>query len=255
MKNVIALLLWMLFYTNLYSQGGSASPSNAEMSNFKSANISYNIDPFGVYDVDGLTKGFKYSDISGSPFLFGDWRKAILYDFGLHPIATVKVKYNSYSDQIHFLDEKETELVANKEVLKKVVLLYDSVEDLKEIVLEKGYTDSKNILRPHQFVQALNEGKIQLLRQKVNTIIRKDSLFGTIKVNAFSENTFYFLKYTQSSIEKLKKLDPSELFALLPNKTIIESYQNREKKKNKFKNEKDFIDFLNFYNQQSALIP
>jgi len=255
MKNVISLTIGMLLFTNLYSQGGSASPSNAEMSNFKSANISYNIDPFGVYDVDGLSKGFKYSEISGTPFLFGDWRKAILYDLGLHPIATVKVKYNSYSDQIHFLDEKENELVANKEVLKKIILLYDSVEDLKEITLEKGFTDARNILMPHQFVQVLNEGKIQLLRQKVNTIIRKDSLFGTIKVNAFSENTFYFLKYNQSSIEKLKKLDPAELFALLPNKTIIESYQNTEKKKNKLKNEKDFIYFLNFYNQQTELIP
>ena len=91
-----------------------------------------------------------------------------------------------------------------------------------------------------------------MLKQNVNTIIRKDSLFGTIKVNAFSENTFYFLKYTPTSIEKLRKLDQSELYALLPNKAIIEEYQ---KKKNKLKNEKDFINFLDFYNQQIAIQP
>ena len=73
-----------------------------------------------------------------------------------------------------------------------------------------------------------------------------------IKVNAFSENTFYFLKYTLNSIEKLRKLDQSDLYTLLPNKTIIEDYQ---KKKSKLKNEKDFISFLNFYNQQIALQP
>lgn len=252
MKNVISLTLFLLIFTNIYSQSGSGNASNAEMSNFKTANISFNIDPFGVYDVDGLSKGMKYSDISGNPFLFGDWRKAILFDIGMHPIATLKVKYNSYSDQLHFLDAKETELVANKEVLKRVSLLYDSAEGLKEINLEKGFTDSKNILMPHQFVQVLNEGKVQLLKQIVNTIIRKDSLFGTIKVNAFSENTFYFLKYTLTSIEKLRKLDQSELYALLPNKAIIEEYQ---KKKNKLKNEKDFINFLDFYNQQIAIQP
>ncbi len=252
MKKVISLTIYLLIFTSLHSQSGTANASISEMSNFKTANIAYNIDPFGAYDVDGLTKGMRYSDISGTPFLFGDWRKAILFDIGMHPIATLKVKYNSYSDQIHFLDEKETELVANKEVIKKVTLLYDSIEGFKEIILEKGFTDSKNILRPHQFVQILNEGKVQLLKQNVNTVIRKDSLFGTIKVNAFSENTFYFLKYTLNSIEKLRKLDQSDLYTLLPNKTIIEDYQ---KKKSKLKNEKDFISFLNFYNQQIALQP
>ncbi len=250
MKNVISLTFFLLIFINLHSQSASGNTSNAEMSNFKTANIAYNIDPFGAYDVDGLTKGMRYSDISGTPFLLGDWRKAILYDIGLHPIATIMVKYNSYSDQIHFLDEKETELVANKEVLKRVTLLLDSVEGLKEVNLEKGFTDSKNILRPHQFVQVLNEGKVQLLKQNVNTVIRKDSLFGTIKINAFSENTFYYLKYTPTSIEKLRKLDQLELYALLPNKLIIEEFK---KKKNKLKNIKDYIEFLNFYNQQISL--
>lgn len=252
MKNVISLTLFLLIFTNLHSQSGSGNASSAELSNFKSANIAYNIDPFGAYDVDGMTKGMRYSDISGTPFLFGDWRKAILYDIAMHPIATVKVKYNSYSDQLHFLDEKEKELVANKDVLKRVTLLFDSADGLKEINLEKGFADSKNMLRPHQFVQVLNEGKVQLLKQNVNTVIRKDSLFGTIKVNAFSENTFYYLKYTPTSIEKLRKLDQSELYALLPNKTIIEEYQ---KKINKLKNEKDFIIFLSFYNQQINIQP
>ena len=231
---------------------GSGSAAGPEMSSLKTANLTYNIDPFGAYTVDGMVKGMRYADISGTPFVFGDWRKAIIYDLGLHPIATIKVKYNSYSDQIHFLDEKETELVANKEIIKKVILLYDSADGSKEIVLEKGFTDSKSILRAHQFVQVLNEGKVQLLKQNTNKIIQKDSLFATLKVNTFSENTYYFLKYTPTSVEKLRKLDQAELYALLPNKAIIEDYS---KKKSKLKNEKDFIDFLNYYNQQVATLP
>ncbi len=231
---------------------GSGSAAGPEMSSLKTANLTYNIDPFGAYTVDGMVKGMRYADISGTPFVFGDWRKATIYDLGLHPIATIKVKYNSYSDQIHFLDEKETELVANKEIIKKVILLYDSADGSKEIVLEKGFTDSKSILRAHQFVQVLNEGKVQLLKQNTNKIIQKDSLFATLKVNTFSENTYYFLKYTPTSVEKLRKLDQAELYALLPNKAIIEDYS---KKKSKLKNEKDFIDFLNYYNQQVATLP
>ena len=231
---------------------GSGSAAGPEMSSLKTANLTYNIDPFGAYTVDSMVKGMRYADISGTPFVFGDWRKAIIYDLGLHPIATIKVKYNSYSDQIHFLDEKETELVANKEIIKKVILLYDSADGSKEIVLEKGFTDSKSILRAHQFVQVLNEGKVQLLKQNTNKIIQKDSLFATLKVNTFSENTYYFLKYTPTSVEKLRKLDQAELYALLPNKAIIEEYS---KKKSKLKNEKDFIDFLNYYNQQVATLP
>ena len=53
-------------------------------------------------------------------------------------------------------------------------------------------------------------------------------------------------------MEKLRKLDQAELYALLPNKAIIEEYS---KKKSKLKNEKDFINFLNYYNQQVATLP
>ena len=253
MKNILILAVVVFTFTTAKSQvNGSGAAAAPEMSSLKTANLTFNIDPFGVYDVDGMVKGMKYADISGTPFVFGDWRKATIYDLGLHPIATIKVKYNSYSDQIHFLDEKETELVANKEIIKKVVILYDSTDGSNEIVLEKGYTDSKNLLRAHQFVQVLNDGKVQLLKQNTNKIIQKDSLFATLKVNAFSENSFYFLKYTPTSVEKLRKLDQAELYALLPNKAIIETYS---KKKSKLKNEKDFINFLNYYNQQVASLP
>jgi hypothetical protein len=253
MKNILIIAVLLLKFTTANSQNaGSGAAAAPEMSSLKTANLTFNIDPFGVYDVDGMVKGMKYADISGTPFVFGDWRKATIFDLGLHPIATIKVKYNSYSDQIHFLDEKETELVANKDIIKKVVLLYDSADGSKEIVLEKGFTDSKSILRINQFVQVLNDGKVQLFKQNTTKIIQKDSLFATLKVNTFSENKFYFLKYTPTSVEKLRKLDQSELHALLPNKAIIEAYS---KKKSKLKNEKDFIDFLNFYNQQVALLP
>lgn len=253
MKNYILITIAVFTFTTLNSQvNGSGSAAAPEMSSLKTANLTYNIDPFGVYDLDGMVKGMKYADISGTPFVFGDWRKATIYDLGLHPIATIKVKYNSYSDQIHFLDEKETELVANKDIIKKVILLNDSIDGSKEIVLEKGFTDSKSILSVNRFVQVLNDGKVQLFKQNTTKIIQKDSLFATLKVNTFSENKFYFLKYTPTSVEKLRKLDQSELYALLPNKAIIEAYS---KKKSKLKNEKDFIDFLNFYNQQLSLLP
>jgi len=253
MKNILLLAVLLLKFTTANTQvNGSGASAAPEMSSLKTANLTYNIDPFGAYTVDGMVKGMRYADISGTPFVFGDWRKATIFDLGLHPIATIKVKYNSYSDQIHFLDEKETELVANKEIIKKVILLYDSADGSKEIVLEKGFTDSKNLLRAHQFVQVLNDGKVQLLKQNTNKIIQKDSLFATLKVNTFSENTYYFLKYTPTSVEKLRKLDQTELYDLLPNKAIIEAYS---KKKSKLKNEKDFINFLNHYNQQVAILP
>lgn len=222
---------------------GSGTAGAGEISSFKSANMSLNIDPFGVIDRDGTILGIRYADISGTPFLFESWRLASIIDIGNKKIAQVKVKYNTNSDQIHFLDEKDKELVADKSIIRKVEIIADLENNEPAIKFEKGFTDTKSILKPYQFVQVLNDGPIQILKHFTNQILQKDSLFGTMKIYKFSPNAIYFLKIA-NNIMSIRKLDQAELYGLLPNQALVINYT-----KKKLKSEKDFIEFLNYYNK------
>ena len=71
---------------------GSGAAGAGEISSFKSANMSLNIDPFGVVDRDGTMLGIRYADISGTPFLFENWRIANIIDIGNKKIAKVRTK-------------------------------------------------------------------------------------------------------------------------------------------------------------------
>jgi hypothetical protein len=247
MKNISLLLVMILIMTTIKAQSGLGTGGGAsEMSSFKSANMTLNIDPFGVVDRDGTMLGMRYADISGSPFLYEDWRMANIFDINNKKIAQVKVKYNTNTDQIHFLDDKEKELVADKAIISKVEMLTNLEHNETAVSFEKGFTDTKNTLTSYQFVQVLNEGSIQLLKHFSNQILQKDSLFGTMKINKFSPNASYYLKTGNNTIS-LRKLDLEELSILLPNKELV---LNFTKSKKKIKSEKDFVDLLNFYNKR-----
>ena len=58
MKNILILTLLLLKFTAANSQNaGSGSAAAPEMSSLKTANLTFNIDPFGAYTVDGMVKG------------------------------------------------------------------------------------------------------------------------------------------------------------------------------------------------------
>ncbi|MDE3143321.1 MAG: hypothetical protein KGL19_04155 [Bacteroidota bacterium] len=245
MKKYLSVIL-LLVFASAHSQSinENFSISNTQMTTIQ-------IDPTVVYDSDGNRKGMSYSEISGSPFLFDDWETAIVYDNNLKKIAVVKVKYNDYSGQIHFLNTNRQELVADKKQIKRVEVLKDTIKGEVKLVLEKGFSDNKNTLSPNQFVEVLNNGSNELLKQTVNKIIQVDSLFGTMKVNRFSTSVSYYLK-TPTNCEHLKGLDHTEIVSSLPAKDVIAEFEKNNK--HKLKKEKDIIDFLNYYNSKTLIL-
>jgi hypothetical protein len=247
MKYTPLLILFIFIGFHSFSQSGmgNASSGASEMSSFKTANLNYNIDPFGTVDKEGTMRGMRYAEISGTPFLDEEWKEATIYDVQMKKIGMAKVRYNINSDQIHFLDLKDQELVADKSIIGKVTIQQKDNAAVIETTLMKGLIDNKKTLKQEQFVSILNEGSIQLLKQYFSPVVQKDSLFGTIKINKFSPYSIYYIK-SQNSIVALGQLDLSEISNLLPNKPLLIAYQ---KKKRKIKSENDFIGLLKFYNE------
>lgn len=245
MKNYLFLIAAILFSVTARSQAANGN------FNFNTQMTSVQIDPNIVRDIEGRKIGLSYSDISGSPFLFDDWEPAAVYDNNLKRIAIVKIKYNIFSGEIHFLDNNNHELIADKNQVKRVEVLNDVKKGDVKLILEKGFSDSKNTLSPNQFVEVLNNGSNELLKKTTHKIVQVDSLFGTVKVNRFSTSVSYYLK-TPTNCEHLKGLDHTEIISSLPAKDVIAEFEKNNK--HKLKKEKDIIDFLNYYNSKTLIL-
>jgi len=242
MRRVILYLALIIVSINTKAQIGSGSSSNPEISLFMSPDMSITLDRNNVLDKYGNKTPYN-NNINGSPFLNDQWLNGSIYGLDLKKMAEVKLRLNTNSNQLHFLDMKNTELVVDKSKIKKVSMYDES--SLDSIYFETGFTDTKNELISSNLVQVLNKGEVLLLKKYTNNVVKKDSLFGAINVYYFAPMFDYYLQYEKNIIQKLKKIDIKTLSAILPNKEIINNYISQ---KNKIKSEKELVEFLNFYN-------
>lgn len=186
-----------------------------------------------------------YNNIKGSPFLDDEWKDASVYGLDSKKIAVVRARINTNGNQLHFLDQQDKEMVADKSKIKRVALYDETTAD--SIYFEMGFNDVKNEVTNTVLLQVLNKGNIVLLKKHTNNVVKKDSLFGAINVYYFAPMYDYYIQLGKHTIEKIKKLDLKNLSAILPNKELIANYT---KLNNRIKSEKEIIEFLNYYNQQ-----
>ena len=242
MRRGILYLALLIVSINTKAQIGSGNSSNPEISLFMSTDMPITMDRNNVIDKFGNRTPYN-NNIKGSPFLNDQWLIGSIYGLDLKKMAEVKVRLNTNSNQVHFLDMKNTELVVDKSKIKKVAI-YDELS-VDSIYFETGFTDTKNELNSSNLVQVLNKGEVLLLKNYTNHVVKKDSLFGAINVYYFAPMFDYYLQVEKNKIQKLKKIDVKILSTMLPNKELITNYLTQ---KNKIKSEKEVVEFLNFYN-------
>jgi hypothetical protein len=242
MRIGILYLCLLLVCVNTKAQIGSGSSSNPEISVFMSADMPITMDRNNVIDKFGNRSPYN-NNIKGSPFINDEWLNGSIYGLDLKKMAQVKIKLNTNSNEVHFLDMKNIELVVDKSKIKKVAMFDELNSD--SIYFETGFTDAKKELSNSTLVQVLNKGEVLLLKKHTNNVVKKDSLFGAINIYYFAPMFDYYLKNENNIVQKLKKIDINILSAILPNKEIITNYLTQ---KNKIKTEKEIIEFLNFYN-------
>lgn len=209
-------------------------------------------DAFGsinVYGSDGLLKSIPYSRIKGSPFLNDQWNPGVLYDSRDSILAKCPVKINLATQEIHFLNLKGEEMVPVKGVVRKVVI-YDAGDSTKVLTSFNNNIPEIRMQTKNKdyYVQQLNIGKVQLLKIILRKVESADSLFGTQKRYFFADQAEYYL-LVNNKVERIKRLNKEEFFVFLPEASKYNLWI-REKKL-KFRNEEDFIVFLDHYNNSS----
>ena len=206
-----------------------------------------------VYGMGGMNPRIPYERIKGSAFYNPDWLKAELYEPGGQTLGIHPVRLNFATHEVHFLDKKGYELAANDGTVARVTFI-DSLGDGKPRVTFRndyeGVNAAYNMNR--KYAQEMNAGYYGLLKVTIRDGREADSMFGTLKRYYFTDRYDYFVRVGRR-VEKIKKLNQDEIFAVIPAKP--ETFDYVKKKKINMKNEEAVVALFDYLNSQSATSP
>lgn len=193
---------------------------------------------------DKKAKGLTYEDVEGSPFWDETWNSAILYFKSGAMYKLPKAKLNLYTTEVHYINENGSELVAETNLIDKIVFLNskDATKILAVFAVQPDYIDNK----PAGFFRVFNNGAYQLMLLQKNLVKVSpfDPLLGK-NVTSFFKKTYYGI-YNNGKTIPLKGLDKNSVLEAIPFNASVEPWIKNTK--NKLKSEEDFIALLNYYN-------
>lgn len=193
---------------------------------------------------DKKAKGLTYEDVEGSPFWDENWNSAILYFKSGAMYKLPKAKLNLYTTEVHYINENGSELVAETNLIDKIVFLNskDATKILAVFAVQPDYIDNK----PAGFFRVFNNGAYQLMLLQKNLVKVSpfDPLLGK-NVTSFFKKTYYGI-YNNGKTIPLKGLDKNSVLEAIPFNASVEPWIKNTK--NKLKSEEDFIALLNYYN-------
>ena len=196
-----------------------------------------------ILNTDYLSKtGNNLTDVKGNPFLSENWEQAYIYLTGGGKIYINKVKFNGYTGELHYIDDKGDELALVEGSVTKVDILdpKDTTKVLKKFVAFPDQNKNNRVL----FFEAFNDGAIQFVTRQEKYIFTEnyDPLKG--KTDRYLKTTLYYAIAFNGALTFLSDLGYDNVIKALPKpiKTEIN-------KKTKLKSIKDLVIFLNQYNQ------
>ena len=199
-----------------------------------------NVGAIGDKKVTDLT----YEDVEGTPFWDEHWKPAILYFKSGAMYKLPKAKLNLYTSEVHYTNEKEGELVAETNLIDKIIF-FDSKDSSKITAVFAVLFDHIDN-KPAGFYRVFNNGAYQLilLQKNLVKVSPYDPLLGKNITSFFKK--YYYGVYNNGKMIPLKSLDKNSVLAAVPFNTSVQPWIKNTK--NKLKSEEDFTALLNFYN-------
>jgi hypothetical protein len=184
-----------------------------------------------------------YKDIEGTCFWDNKWNPAFLVGSQGKKIKLEKIKLNSYSNEIHFVDPSSEEFVLQKGIVRKIIFLDPKDTSKVTTIFQNFGTGTKD-----DFFQVLNEGKVQGLKKMSTTVKRIGyNQYQNKDVYRFSTEKKYLL--SQDNLQAEIKLNKASILSNLHSDNVP-SEEWLEANKNKLKSENDLIAFLNYFNSK-----
>jgi len=179
-----------------------------------------------------------YSEVRGSCFWDSEWNPAILIVKSGQGFKLRSAKLNLYTNDIHYLDNKGVELVAQNKVQNIIFFDRKDTTKLKAVFQHLAGFKIKDV---DFYAQLLVEGKIQFLKRKeIKLSKNKDTMLDHPDLR-FTSEVYYYIE-ENGNLTHLKGISKENLFSII--KTTQEDEDWLKANKNKLKNEAEIIAFL-----------
>lgn len=211
---------------------------------FKNSNVGREMN---IVDLDGHSLLKKYDpNVTGSPFINDNWVAAKITLSKGKEIGPLPIKLNLESNELYYLDSANTELIAQKGVVRKVNCIDYLSKDGIKYIFKSGYPaiDKQD---ENFYYQVFTEGKIELLAKKFKYIqsernditgdMSKSFVDGAAVLYVYAYGLMQAFHPTKEFIISLFEEDKEQV-----TKTFIDA------NKINFKKIPDLIKLFNYYN-------
>ena len=181
----------------------------------------------------------KYSEIKGSPFMIDKWIEgSVTTPKGIY--QKLLLKYNAYENLLIFNNNDEP--YEFQETILAFTLMPKPGDNASNLNFKNGI--SANGIQPQQFIQVLEEGKINLYKYFGKQVSEMSEINAGM-VKTFTPNIKYYMG--NSSSLKFTKLNGNDCLQLMADKKeLIDKYL--AEKKLSLKKESDFVEIIHYYN-------
>jgi len=164
------------------------------------------------------------TNFEGSPYLTPGWVKgAVKLSDGV-TVKDLDLKYNVKDDKIFFKGNSGEVMEFVKSVNEFVLDLRDAQGNFSSVRYKKGYTNIAKI-SPEAYLEVLTDGKAQLLKRTVRSVLSSREFTTPVKTETMVENTRFYL-VLEGKASEVKNEKKSILKILADKKDEIENYIN-----------------------------
>lgn len=187
----------------------------------------------------------KYSEVTGSPFLYDDWAPGTVKFADQKQINIKDLKYDLLNDILLFKNEKE-EVMEVAEPVLAFTITYAKDSKTVQRTFRSGFKAS-NDNTAQSFYEILFDGQTKLTKRTGKTIVEEKEYNATTATRKLIDKPSYFIVKATNMPIAISKNEKSVLSALEDKTTELKTFI-KDNKLN-LKNDVDLIKLLTYYDE------
>ncbi|RTL59216.1 MAG: hypothetical protein EKK37_13030 [Sphingobacteriales bacterium] len=187
-----------------------------------------------------------YSEVMGTPYFLDSFMNCVLTTKKGQKFAYDKMRLNLYTNQIHYLDKNNTELVVDEGVITRVVFLKKGVDTIAGFAFSNDYPSINKNSNSTYYLE-MNSGKARILEQISKEVGYSSMVTGQVPKKEFKEHKEYFVfNENHSKMERWRKGKDFVIGFLNDKKEQVEKFINDNNLN--CKSTDDVVKVFDYYN-------
>jgi hypothetical protein len=197
-----------------------------------------------ISDVNGRAFENKYGDVSGSAYLFPDFKYATIVLTDGRQYSNVKARINLVEHEVNFIASNGEEGYIGKGMVTAITINDTTKQGIKKYTFQSGYptTDNQTVIH---FYQVLASGKAKLLKSINKNIEERLNELSGEKSKEFAVRENMYLQIG-GGLKRIKKEAGFFLGLMADQKDAMNLYINSNKVN--FKAEEQLVKLVEYYN-------